>query len=88
LFYVNTANLLYPTQFLLNDDDVTLATSNVSTHAVGSYKAHALSALLQNKEFAGAMFWQLPLQIPEQLRFLSWKVPTLSISAAQHTHSK
>ncbi len=36
---------------------MTVTTSNVSTYALGSYKARALSALLQNEEFAGAMFW-------------------------------
>ncbi len=55
-FYVNTANLLYPTQFLPEDDNMTVTTSQVSTYAVESYKARALSALMQNKEFAGAMF--------------------------------
>jgi hypothetical protein len=35
---------------------MTIATSNVSIYAVGSYKARALSALLQKEEFAGAMF--------------------------------
>jgi hypothetical protein len=53
--YVNTANLSYPTQFLLEDDNITITTSNVSTYAVGSYKACAISALLQNEDFAGAM---------------------------------
>ncbi len=55
-FYVNTANTSYPTHILLVDDNVTVATSNVSTYEVGLYKARALSALLQNKEFTGAMF--------------------------------
>jgi hypothetical protein len=55
-FYVNTANSLYSTQFLPEDDDMTVATSSVSTYAVSSYKAHALSALLQKEEFTGAKF--------------------------------
>jgi hypothetical protein len=50
---------LYPTQFLPEDDNATLATSNLSTYAVGSYRACALSALPQNKQqLAGAMFQQ------------------------------
>jgi hypothetical protein len=45
-----------PPKFLPEDNDATVATSNMSTYALGSYKARALSALLQNEEFAGAMF--------------------------------
>jgi hypothetical protein len=37
------------------DDNMTITTSNVSTYAIVSYKACALSALMQNKQFAGAM---------------------------------
>ncbi len=55
-FYVNTANLLYPTQCLQDDDDVTITISNASTYTAGSYKARALSAILQKEEFAGALF--------------------------------
>ncbi len=55
-FYVNRANSSYPTQLLPEDDGLTIATSNVSTSSIGSYKARALSALLQNKEFVGSMF--------------------------------
>ncbi len=35
---------------------MTIATYNLSTYAGGSYKTRALSALLQNKDCAGAMF--------------------------------
>jgi hypothetical protein len=44
--------MLYPTQFLPEDDNMLVTTSNVSTYAVESYKALALSALMQNKQFA------------------------------------
>jgi hypothetical protein len=54
-FDVNTADSLYPTHFFPEDVNVIVTTSNVSTYAVGSYKARALSALMQNKQFAGAM---------------------------------
>ncbi len=53
--YVNTANLLYPTQFLQDDDDITVATSNVSTSTTGLYKACVISALLQKENAAGAL---------------------------------
>ncbi len=50
------SQFIVPNQFLTEDDNVTVATFNVSPYAVGSYMAHALSGLLQNKECAGAMF--------------------------------
>jgi hypothetical protein len=55
-FYVITANLSYPTQFLQDDDNITISTSNVSTSTAGSYKVHALSALLHKDKVAGALF--------------------------------
>jgi hypothetical protein len=48
--------LLNPTQFLPEDDNVTVTTSNMSTYTVESDKASALSALMQNQLFAGAIF--------------------------------
>ncbi len=47
--------MLYLTQFLHDDDDITIAPSNVSTSTAGLYKAHALSALLQKEDVVGAL---------------------------------
>ncbi len=70
---------------------MTIATSNVSIYAVGSYKARALSALLQKEEFAGAMFWlNMAAVVADSgaTQIFVMEGRTLSISAAQHAHSK
>jgi hypothetical protein len=62
-FYVNTTDSPYPTRFCmsattfdLDDDDITIPTSNVSLHSSSSYKLHALTHILAKTEFAGAAF--------------------------------
>ncbi len=64
-FYVNTNNLLYPTQWCLpssttstEEDDTTVIASNTCS-SQGSYKHWALQHILSAPVFAGASF-QLP----------------------------
>jgi hypothetical protein len=76
---------------LQDDDDITIATSNVSTSTTGSYKAHALSALLQQEEVAGAMFClntTTAIANYSATQNFVMEGTTLSISAAQQAHLK
>ncbi len=41
---------------VLDDDDITIPTSNVSARRPKAYKARALDHILQQTEFAGAAF--------------------------------
>jgi hypothetical protein len=48
---------MYPTQFCMSDDDITIPTSNMSAHhnSARSYKSHAIEHIA-NSEIAGAAF--------------------------------
>jgi hypothetical protein len=64
--------------FTQDDDDITLAASNVSTSIAGSDKVHALSALIQQEKLWGQCFvlTQPPSSQTHVLHiFLLWKVP-------------